>query len=266
MILRQVETNKDEEPFVLEDFDNLLLKRRGYSFRIPSANEGVVFIVSGGLDSTISLARVLDNLECQVYPLYVQRGARSETAELSSVNHYISIFKKKYPRLHSLEILKADVPPRSFKSHIPNERLAHVGHPMRNAILQSYGIQYAVAVSNRDLINIKTVFTAISPNDMFPHCSLVALRAETVLACIDSGDWTWQVTSPLLEEGLWGTVSKSDAITYAFSHNINLAMTYTCTQTGEKACGICPECRMRLDAFRVSGHEDPIEYCDNSNK
>ncbi|TXG77656.1 hypothetical protein E6P97_01235 [Patescibacteria group bacterium] len=256
-----VPTNNDEQPYVLEDLDRLLARRRGYTFHTPTPDDSVVFIISGGLDSTIALHRVLNEIRCTVYPLYIKRGARSEDSELNAIKHYMSLYSELFPeKLRPLTIIASEVPPKILKTNITKDRLSTIGHPMRNAVLQSISIQFAVAKSHEDQAEIKTVFTAISPDDMLPHCSLVALRAQTLLACIDNGDWAWQITSPNLEPELWGDISKSDSIKYATQHKIPLDMTYTCTQGPTTACGICPECHLRIEAFQQAGVPDPTEY------
>lgn len=250
----------------LETLETLIKSKRGQVFRKPSADEGIVFIVSGGLDSTITLSRVLDEFDAQIYPLYVKRGARNEVNELKSLDHYLNEFAKKYPQLHSLEILETEVPPKKYKTNIPEKQLSTIGHSMRNSMLQSFAVQYAVSTSYRDNISIKTVFSSLSPNDDLPHCRLVALRAETVMACIDSRDWSWQVTSPLLEPELWGWVDKSMSIDYAFRHGIDLSHTYTCTDSDTFSCGVCPACIERLQAFEKNGRKDPVPYLEKTKE
>lgn len=247
----------------LRSLEDIILTKRKTLFRKPDKEEGIVFIVSGGLDSTTALARVINEFESQIYPLYVQRGARNEANELASLRYYLKLFSNNHPNLHELEILEAEVPPRKYKKDIPEVQLNAIGHTMRNSMLQSYAIQYAVSVGHRDNIRIRTVFTSLVPDDDLPHCRLISLRAETILACIDGDDWSWQITSPLLESELWGWIDKTIAIKYAFEHNLDLSHTYTCTDSSDIACGVCPACVERLKAFKASGHDDPIKYRTN---
>lgn len=244
----------------LRRLEDVILSKRKNLFRKPQKGEGIVFIVSGGLDSTTALARVLDEFDADIYPLYIQRGARAEENELASLDYYLELFAKKHTNLRALEILGAEVPPVKYKKYIPERQLSSIGHTMRNSMLQSYAIQYAVSVGYRDNISIKTVFTSLVPDDDFPHCRLISLRAETILACIDGDDWSWQVTSPLLEDELWGWVDKTMSIRYAMEHGIDLSHTYTCTDSSSVACGTCPACIERLAAFKKSGYTDPINY------
>ena len=244
----------------LKRLEDVILSKRETLFRKPQKGEGIVFIVSGGLDSTTALARVLEEFDAEIYPLYIQRGARAEEKELESLHYYLDLFAKKHKNLHKLEILTAEVPPAKYKSTIPEEQLKTIGHTMRNSMLQSYAVQYAVSVGHRDNIRIRTVFTSLVPDDDFPHCRLIALRAETIMVCIDGDDWSWPVTSPLLEAELWGWVDKAMSIQYAVEKDIALSHTYTCTDSSDVACGVCPACIERLNAFKTSGHRDPIRY------
>lgn len=250
----------------LKRLEDVILSKRKTLFRKPAKGEGVVFIVSGGLDSTTALARVLEEFDAEIYPMYIQRGARAEKNELASLDHYLGLFAKKYPNLNELEILTTEVPPAKYKKYISEKQLSTIGHTMRNSMLQSYAVQYAVSVGYRDGIRVKTVFTSLVPDDDFPHCRLIALRAETILACIDGDDWSWQVTSPLLEPELWGWVDKTMSIKYAAEHNIDLSHTYTCTDSSTVACGVCPACVERLKAFKESGYPDPLAYQDNKGE
>lgn len=261
-----VGSNKEEKQHVLHDLNSVLNNRRGYEYRKPNPDDGIVFIVSGGLDSTVALYRVLNELGNQVWPLYIRRGARSEVSELASLDYYIRDFQKRFPgKLRDLKIIESEVPPKELKAKYPKERLSHIGHPMRNSVLQSIGIQYAVAASYEFNTTIKNVLTAISPDDLLPHCSLVAVRAQTILTCIDNGDWNWQITSPNIEPNLWGDITKIDSIQYAMNNGIDLSKTYTCTQGPYKPCGVCPECHLRLEAFVKAGYQDPLTY-DNSDR
>jgi 7-cyano-7-deazaguanine synthase len=244
----------------LKRLDEVILANRKTLFRKPNKSEGIVIIVSGGLDSTVALARILEEFDSKIYPLYIRRGARAETKELASIHYYLGLFSKKYSNLHKLEVLSAEVPPAKYKVNIPQKQLNSTGHTMRNSMLQSYALQYAVSIGYEDNLKIRTIFTSLSPNDAFPHCRLIALRAETILACIDGDDWSWQVTSPLLEPELWGWVDKTKLIDYAHNHEIDLSYTYTCTDSGTLACGQCQACTERLKAFKDSGYIDPISY------
>jgi len=244
----------------LKLLEDIILSKRKTLFRKPGKNEGIVFIVSGGVDSTIALAKVLEEFDSLIYPLYIKRGARAEVKELDSLHYYLNLFSKKHKNLQKLEVLEAEIPPKKYKKYIPDKQLNSTGHTLRNSMIQSYAVQYAVSKGYEDNIKIKTVFTSLVPDDTFPHCRLISLRTETILACIDTDDWSWQVTSPLLEDELWGWIDKSSLIHSAYESGIDLSYTYTCTDSSTIACGVCPACEERIQAFNLSGYPDPIMY------
>ncbi len=250
----------DLREVINDSVSSLLQQQRGYLFRMPTKGQGIVFIFSGGIDSTIALGRMLRENDCAIYPLYIKRGARAQESEINAVKFYAQYFQSKHSNLKELQIIEANVPPEEIKRYISSDRLKTLGHPMRNAVLQAIGVQHAVAMSERDSIQVTTVMTASSPDDHFSHNSLGAARVLTLMACIDSDDWGWQVTSPLIEPTIWGGVNKADAILYAKENGIPLDKTFTCTQQSNVQCGICPECRCRMEAFEAAGVTDPVGY------
>lgn len=257
---KRVEAKKTYEPDSLEVLEKLILSKRKKLFTKPTTDEGLVLIISGGIDSTTALFRVAREFDCTIYPLYVKRGARAEKKELESITYHVERFQKFNHKIQNLEILEADLPPSQYKTHIPAEQLVTTGHTLRNSMLQSYGVQYAMHVGFRDNLTVRTVFISSSPDDGFPHGKLASLRAQTVMTCLDLADWSWQTTSPLLENDLWGSIDKPTSIRYAIENGLSLDRTYTCISNGEMACGICDACEARLLAFSRSGYKDPIEY------
>ena len=57
-------------------YEQLLKKKRGYISRIEKGSP-VVLLVSGGLDSMVTYARLLKDFELTIYPLYISRGQRN---------------------------------------------------------------------------------------------------------------------------------------------------------------------------------------------
>jgi 7-cyano-7-deazaguanine synthase len=54
--------------------------------------------------------------------------------------------------------------------------------------------------------------------------------------------------------------TKAAIVRRGWSDNVPLSLTWTCYQGGEQACGQCPACRGRLDAFDKINREDPATY------
>jgi 7-cyano-7-deazaguanine synthase in queuosine biosynthesis len=54
--------------------------------------------------------------------------------------------------------------------------------------------------------------------------------------------------------------SKADIVELGIKLGAPLHLTWSCYEGGAVACGICPTCIGRLEAFRSLGQTDPIEY------
>ena len=257
----RVYSNREEDPQVLKYINDIFLYRRGYTSRIPQG-EDVVFIFSGGLDSSVTLDMIINEWGVKVFPLFVRRSARATKFEEEAVKFFIDFYQKKYPgHMHDLEVIETEVPPLSFKKYPESDRLQRLGHPMRNAVLQSLGVQYAQKLRATLAPKLHTVFTATVGDDSFPHSSLQALRSVNLGVCLDTGDWEWLVTSPLVDTQYENTpIYKKDLIKYALENNIPLEKTRTCIEGGELPDGTCPECLCRIKAFADAKIQDPLDY------
>lgn len=256
----RVYSNRDEDPAVLSKLNSILKYRRGYVSRIPK-NEDVVLIFSGGLDSTITIDMIINKWGVNIYPLFVRRSARATRYEEAAAKFFVRFYKQKYPgHIQNLEIVETEVPPLQFKKYQEKNRLVNLGHPLRNAVLLSLGVQYAQKLRATKSPKLHAVLTATVGDDTFPHSCLTAIRSVNIATCVDSGDWDWLVTSPLIDtEYKKRPFYKKDLIKYAIKAGIPLEKTRTCIEGGLPD-GTCPECLCRLRAFKAAGVTDPIKY------
>lgn len=65
-----------------------------------------------------------------------------------------------------------------------------------------------------------------------------------------------KIETPLLQ------ISKAEIIKKGTELKVPYQLTWTCYSGGEKACGKCEACLLRLEGFREAGIHDPIEYED----
>ena len=61
-------------------------------------------------------------------------------------------------------------------------------------------------------------------------------------------------------------MNKGEVVKTGLAINVPYELTWSCYEGGEKACGTCGTCIDRINAFKVNGVEDPIDYVDNSVK
>lgn len=241
--------------------EQALKELRGYVVRPPQGQE-VVFVASGGLDSTCGIAMMIEEYDCTVYPLFVRRHSTAMLYEEKAFDAVAEVYKKKYgKKFVTPEKVEVEIPPKKFKDGLSKERLSTIGHSMRNATLQNIGVQYAVHLNDSQGKNIKTVMAGSVLDDGFPHNFIEFFRLQTMLVCHDLNDIQWQVLSPFIDSYLTKIPGyKRDMIAWANEHDVPLDLTRTCTRGGELSCGECGECIPRLNAFKAAGVTDPIAY------
>ena len=240
----------------LKEYENILKSNRGWVSRWPKK---AVFIFSGGMDSTSTIARLLSEKRVEIFPLFINRGQTNIKHERTSVKFFNQLFEDKYPKLyHKLVEIKINVPPTELKNALFPYTRQH-GHPLRNTILQMLGVQYAISLlsSNR---KIKTVFCAQVPNDPFPHSTLTSLRVNTINVCDSLNEWDWQITSPNMDPLLSKDYGKIEMIRWSFENDIPLGKTRSCYSSNTKHCGVCLTCSRRKKAFKAASVKDETLY------
>ena len=245
----------------VEMLNAIILSHRDYLFKKPEG-EHVVFVMSGGLDSTIGAAQIIEEWGCYIHPLFIRRHARATKYEEKALDLVADDYSKRYQG-HFLEPKKLDIeiPSVELKSGLTQERLYRIGHTMRNVVLQSMGVQYATWLNDNEELDIRTVMFANVGNDFLPHSSIQAYRSMNILICTDQDDWNWQLSSPFIEPTLENRpLFKADNISWALSRGIPLQYTRTCINDCEVADGTCGECLDRLKAFQEANAKDPINY------
>lgn len=55
-------------------------------------------------------------------------------------------------------------------------------------------------------------------------------------------------------------LTRADLVKLGKKYDVPFEKTVSCFDNHEKACGLCPLCRARIDAFREAGIKDPIPY------
>lgn len=238
-------------------YNKFLKSKRGWVSKWPKKT---VFIYSGGMDSTITIARMLEKKKLEIYPLFINRGQSNEIFEKESALFFNDYFTKRYPNLyHNLFEIKIDVPPGEIKNELRPYSKVH-GYPLRNTVMQLIGVQYAVSLlSDGNLV--KSVMCAQVSDDPFPHSTLSSLRINTINTCDGLNEWDWQITSPNIDPELNETsIGKVDMIKFANSINLPIEKTRSCYTDGNHHCGKCLTCSRRKAAFKEAGVIDKTDY------
>ena len=61
-------------------------------------------------------------------------------------------------------------------------------------------------------------------------------------------------------------MNKAGVVKTGLEIGVPYELTWSCYEGGKKACGTCGTCIDRINAFKLNGVQDPIEYEDNSVK
>ena len=61
-------------------------------------------------------------------------------------------------------------------------------------------------------------------------------------------------------------MNKGEVVKTGLAIGVPYHLTTSCYEGREKACGTCGTCIDRINAFKVNGVEDPIEYENNDVK
>lgn len=258
-------TSKPNEDIDLIDLINSFLKKkRGYIVKIPKPGSAVLCCMSGGLDSTATIAILLDKFKLQIYPFFINRNQSNYNYEKKSVNYYGKIFKKKYPKqYHNCKEIKINTPSLSYKDSLnPTLRENHIGYPARNSVIFLTGAEYAYSLLSQN-IKINTIFGAAVVSDGLFHSSLTWTRVTNLAICQMFNNYNWQLISLAIEQEFGNSYDKDVMIKYCNSIGIDLSLTRTCVDSTSIQCGKCICCYDRRRCFKQANVKDNTKYLYN---
>lgn len=226
-----------------------------------SSRSSAVVLLSGGMDSTVLLHHVAQRLQRRpVHALsfdYGQRHAReleaaswqaraaraathhivdmSFLADLVSAGTTLVRGGGDVPDLDALDPSTLDQPP----TYVPN----------RNMILLSIAAAYAEAHGVRD------VFYGAQAHDEYGYwdCTREFLDCLNVTLALNRRDPV-TIHAPFID------LRKDALVTLGQELGVDFTHTWSCYRGGATACGACPTCRERLNAFAAARAKDPLPY------
>ena len=228
-------------------------------------------MLSGGLDSTVTSCIAKKDLSSddELHAISFSYGQRHGTRELqqaSIVGDYLGVKSHQFVRIPFNEnffqgatsLVTGDN--REFDVPTPTQIPAESGIPdtwvpQRNMLFLTYAFGYA------DTIEADQVYTGFNAVDYsgYPDC-----RPEFVLAAVQAlnlarkrfveDGHTISIETPII------SMSKADIIRKGLTLDAPFGLTYSCYYGGENPCGLCDSCRIRLEAFKSIGMQDPVEY------
>ena len=221
--------------------------------------EKAVVLLSGGLDSCTCMA-VAKSKGYDIYPIsfnYHQRhsieleGAK-KIAEFYGVKRHL-IIETNMDAIggSALTDKNIDVPEGDVnRTEVPDTYV-----PARNMIFLSYAMGYA------EVLGASHVYIGVNSVDYsgYPDC-----RPEFISRFQELANYATTATAvkgkTITIETPLQTLSKADIVKLGMKLGAPYKFTHSCYKGGEKACGVCDSCKLRLQGFKEAGYEDPIEY------
>ncbi|MBR3458599.1 MAG: 7-cyano-7-deazaguanine synthase QueC [Selenomonadaceae bacterium] len=223
--------------------------------------EKAVVLLSGGLDSTICMA-VACSQGYDVYPISFDYHQRHHI-ELESAKKVAGFYHVKKHLIietnmeaiggSALTDRNIDVPDGDVGRAENDVPPTYV--PARNLIFLSYALGYA------EVLGASRVYIGVNAVDYsgYPDC-----RPEFIAKFQDLADYATKATAAehrkIVIETPLQKLSKKEIILLGTKLHAPLQLTHSCYKGGEKACGVCDSCQLRLRGFREAGLEDPIAY------
>lgn len=222
---------------------------------------GKVIIVSGGMDSTTLLYDLHERNAVagpdkgHLYALSFDYGSKHNACELPLAVEHCAFLGIPH------EIVKLDFIANHFRSdllktgdaipegHYEDENMKKTVVPFRN------GIMLSIAVGFAESLNCSSVFLGAHAGDhaVYPDC-----RASFRNAFSDASQLG--TYAGVKVEAPYEMKSKADIVSIGSILGLDYGKTWSCYKGGSIACGRCGTCVERIEAFKIAGVVDPIQY------
>jgi len=220
-----------------------------------------VVLLSGGLDSSVLLHHVAKDLGCpEIHALsfnYGQRHSRelacanAQARSVGTAAHRVMDITFMGALIQAGSALIAGGAPVPDLDSLTAEELTQPPTyvPNRNMMLLSMAAAYAEAHEITD------IYYGAQAHDEYGYWDCTRPFLERI-----NGVLALNRKSPVTVRAPFVGDSKGEIVRKGLALGVDFAQTWSCYRGGEEACGTCPTCVERLNAFRENGIADPLAY------
>ncbi|MFX3675481.1 MAG: 7-cyano-7-deazaguanine synthase QueC [bacterium] len=217
-----------------------------------------IALVSGGMDSLLSAAMAHEKHEHLAF-LHLNYGQKTEERELQCFHKIAEHYgvPKELRKVVDVTFLKQiggssltddGIDVKKYKGD--TEEIPDSYVPFRNTHIVSMAVSWA------EVIGAKKIYIGAVDEDSsgYPDCRPSYYKALNALIKEGTKDGDIEVVTPVI------TMKKFEIVKKALELKAPIIDSWSCYARGDKACGVCDSCALRLRGFAQAGIEDPIEY------
>ena len=222
-----------------------------------------VVLLSGGLDSTTTLAIALDE-GYDTYAMSFRYGQRHAVELQCAKNIANALGVKQHTivdinlRIFGASALTADIVVPKNRSDTEMEDGIPITYvPARNTIFLSYALAYA------EVLSADTIFIGVNAMDYsgYPDCRPEYINAYQAMANLATqtgveGKTKLTIRAPLIDK------TKAEIIQIGAALGVDYSLTLSCYDPDAegRACGGCDSCLLRKRGFKEADIPDPTHY------
>jgi len=216
--------------------------------------EKAIVLLSSGMDSAVCASLAVRSYKTIF--LHFQYGQRAAQKELECFHRLVQYFKPEKYFVVELSFFKQIGGSSLVDESIEIEEDVTSGLPSTYVPFRN-GVFLSIATAIAEALGARRIFIGVNQIDFsgYPDCREEFIRTmqKTIALGTRMGE-ELKIEAPLLY------LSKAEIVKLGLEVGAPFHLTWSCYRGGEKACGRCPSCKLRLKAFAEAGVPDPIPY------